>query len=315
MVILVITLVVVALAGPVAGYFFARRGRTGRPHDSDVRVRQLEDEIRRLRSASAWPGQQAHMKTGPPIPVPPPGPGVSQSGGHAVSPPRQTQAPVQPGPHRPPVQHSPTSYSARSGAERFAQEPPLFGDDVTAGRHVGEPAPQSQVPQISAALPPQPVANPAQQAQDAAPSGAPVAAPGQPAAPVAATTPPAPVPAAITPQPGPDTPVGAEAQTPPTPVLGGDGSPATKTPAQTGFRSVSDLIDDSEAQKLDWLSSLSVGRRVRLQKLGYDVPEKLANLRRAEVRRLARELDVSEEVIRDQWMPAAVEQLKSIGKA
>jgi predicted flap endonuclease-1-like 5' DNA nuclease len=309
MVILVITLVVVALAGPVAGYFFARRRGVGRPKDSDLRMRQLEDEIRRHRSVPAWAGQQTPAPAAPSIPVPPPGPGVSQSGGPGNGPQQYAQGPAQPGPEHQGVHQGSVSHASRSGAERFAQEPPLFRDDVAAQQRSSQPTIPSQVPHIPAARPPQPVVpSPAPPAQDPAPSAAPV----QPSAPAEPTGPP--VPAAATPQPGLGAPAVSPKDAPSSPALGGDGAKATETPVPTGFRSVSDLIDDSEAQKLDWLSSLTTGRRVRLQKLGYDVPEKLANLRRAEVRRLARELEVAEDVIRDQWMPAAAEQLKSKGK-
>lgn len=89
---------------------------------------------------------------------------------------------------------------------------------------------------------------------------------------------------------------------------------ATDTPAESQdprtFTPVSDIIDKADAAKLDWLGHVSAGRRVRLQRLGYDVPEKLANLRRSEIRRLARELSVSEEVIRNEWVPAAEAFLK-----
>ncbi|NNE71178.1 MAG: hypothetical protein HKN29_12550 [Rhodothermales bacterium] len=59
---------------------------------------------------------------------------------------------------------------------------------------------------------------------------------------------------------------------------------------------------------------MSAGRRVRLQRLGYDAPEKLANLRRSEIRRLARELSVAEDTIRDEWMPAAEAFLRDTGR-
>ncbi|MBN4056193.1 hypothetical protein JYT20_00555 [Rhodothermus sp. AH-315-K08] len=70
------------------------------------------------------------------------------------------------------------------------------------------------------------------------------------------------------------------------------------------------MIDAAVAQELDWLGDLTAGRRVRLKKLGYDAPAKMANLRRSEIRRLARELDVSELDIRDRWVPAAKARLQ-----
>lgn len=85
-------------------------------------------------------------------------------------------------------------------------------------------------------------------------------------------------------------------------------------PTSSGFTPVSDIIDQADAKKLDWLGNVSAGRRVRLQRLGYDAPKKLANLRRSEIRRLARELSVTEEVIRDEWMPAAEAFLRENGQ-
>jgi predicted flap endonuclease-1-like 5' DNA nuclease len=95
-------------------------------------------------------------------------------------------------------------------------------------------------------------------------------------------------------------PAAPEAQTSPD-----NPAPDTAAPEPRVFTPVSDIIDQADAAQLDWLGHVSAGRRVRLKRLGYDVPEKLANLRRSEIRRLSRELSVTEEVIRNEWVPAA----------
>ena len=72
-----------------------------------------------------------------------------------------------------------------------------------------------------------------------------------------------------------------------------------------GFKSVSRIIDAAEAAEVNWLPDVTAGRRLKLKQLGYADPVKLASLKSSEIRRLARALDVTEDEIREHWMPVA----------
>ncbi|MBO6576195.1 MAG: hypothetical protein JJ896_08880 [Rhodothermales bacterium] len=312
MVIMVIALVVVTLLGPVAGYFYAVRRARRRGVDGEARIRQLQDELRQARSGAGHaPMPQPRPAFGqPPAYVPRAAPEVAAQQpaaaplGHqsASGPPTQATPPA---PQQMPVQRH------MSPDERFASEPPLFGDSGSPSQPPPQPAVPAQQPVAPQSQPATPQSQSlAPQQQHVVTPSQPVAPQPQPAAPQSEQPVAMPQPAGPPPQettaPSPQAQPAAQAgEHPP-------GDPArAATPSTAGFTPVSDIIDASEARKMDWLSELSMGRRVRLQRLGYDAPEKLANLRRSEVRRLARELDVSEEVIKERWMPAAAAQLRA----
>ena len=199
--------------------------------------------------------------------------------------------------------------------ERFAHEPPLFGDGASSG------SPPNVFPSSQPGAQPRPTGNiPSQQHPPSRPhvalppppfgSQPPQIVPPQPAR---TETPPVPRQQPTENAPPPtnteETPTRAgSAPSPNTPDSPTDTSPERESapiPDKRTFTPVSDIIEQADAEKLDWLGHVSAGRRIRLQRLGYDVPEKLANLRRSEIRRLSRELSVSEEVIRNEWVPAA----------
>ena len=322
MVIWVTALVAVALAGPAAGYFFASRRMRSRLQEAQERLRQAEEEIGRFHRGG-HAGQAQGFAAPPPrgyqSPVPPPPRFPTAMPGSAAA----AAAPHGPAAGHPASSGHPSAAPAmrtRPAAERFAQEPPLFGDAAPRTGRPDQPAAPAPPSIQQGPLPPAPApevpAAPAQPSPDFQAAPAPQGSPaGQPVPrpepnPAQVSAPPSAPVLATGPDGGAD--AGTKAENP-----ARTESPKQKPPkpAGTGFKPVSTIIDESEARKLDWLSDLSTGRRVRLQKLGYDAPEKLANLRRSEIRRLARELDVSETVILERWMPAAVEQLKAKGKA
>ncbi len=286
MIALVIALVVVTLLGPAAGYFFASRTLRRRSGDHDLRVRQLEDELRRVRGGPAW-AQQSGIPSAPPMPT-------------AVAPNRPQQNAPQYPVHGQPVQEQPRR--GMTPRERFAQEPPLFGDGASSGGpppHPGnqQPPTGAQPPQNAPAPPPQPENLPPHpNPQGPAGTAPPPTAGDDTASRVSSVSSPT----------GPDAPTAPAAPTArDAPTATSDHHAGPPAPDPRTYTPVSDIIDKADAARLDWLGHVSVGRRVRLQRLGYDVPEKLANLRRSEIRRLSRELSVSEEVIRNEWVPAA----------
>lgn len=88
-------------------------------------------------------------------------------------------------------------------------------------------------------------------------------------------------------------------------------TPGTVTPTHDSpsFRPIADLVDEAITDRLSWLERLSTGRLLMLHQLGYDDPVKIANLRPAEVSRLARALQVNEDEILTEWIPAARKEL------
>lgn len=345
MVIMVIALVIVALAGPAAGYFFARRKFGSMAELAESRIRDLEEEGRRFRTGVGW-GNAEQAPRGSALPPPPAMPGAQSAPRRAASgpghqgpayahsaapqsqtparqmPPSQSQQPHQAHPHA-----QSTGGPPRSAAERFSQEPPLFGGSgAGTGPEQGRgQAATASPPQTSQPPPPQ---QPTPQQQPQQPQSQSQSQPQAQPQPQAQSQPQAQQPTQVPPaqqstqrqHPQPAPPKTRDDAGTPGPAQRREASsrqapPRPESPARRTFTPVSDLIDESDAQQLDWLGDLNTGRRVRLQKLGYDAPEKLANLRRSEIRRLARELDVSETVILDKWMPAAVKELRRRGKA
>jgi hypothetical protein len=84
---------------------------------------------------------------------------------------------------------------------------------------------------------------------------------------------------------------------------------ATATHDSPSFRPIADLVEEAITDRLSWLERLSTGRLLMLHQLGYDDPVKIANLRPAEVSRLARALQVNEDEILTEWIPAARKEL------
>ena len=85
--------------------------------------------------------------------------------------------------------------------------------------------------------------------------------------------------------------------------------PSMSTYGSPSFRPIADIVDEAITDRLSWLERLSTGRLLRLHQLGYDDPVKIANLRPAEVTRLARALQVTEDEILTEWIPAARKEL------
>ena len=85
--------------------------------------------------------------------------------------------------------------------------------------------------------------------------------------------------------------------------------PAMQTYDSPSFRPIADIVEQAITDRLSWLERLSTGRLLLLHQLGYDDPVKIANLRMTEVSRLARTLQVNEDEILTEWIPAARKEL------
>jgi predicted flap endonuclease-1-like 5' DNA nuclease len=311
MVILVIALVIVAIGGPIAGYFYAVARHRSSGEQSEADLRQMEDEIRRLRGAGQLPlpsRQHSAPPAFPPLPPLPSGlPGLQQAESPPPSGNRFAYEPPLFGDEGPVSGQKPVlRESAESGADLIGSSP---SPPVGAGVGPASPSPPGTAGGVVGSSPSAPVAAPRNDPTAAPRNDPATATPSEPT-----TLPPSDL-TSVSPNEAPTAPLPAAVGSEPS----GDGAAPpvsdTEPPAQTGFRPVSEMIDAADAEDLAWLGDLTAGRRIRLKRLGYDAPAKLANLRRSEIRRLARELDVSELDIRDRWVPAAAKLLKRQDRA
>lgn len=282
-VILIVALVLSIVAGPAIGFALARRRLAARDRmraDRSARFADLDDSLRNLSSTGSPPSEPTGR---PPVASNPGRQSPSPSELHGAPP------PVQPGAARPPSAGGAHPLASR----RFDFEPPVFGEASTprtsTERFTRDPDAGSfgpaPVPGSVASADPGPD-HPSDRPGEPAPTGTPDET-------------------APTGTPGETVPTAARREPVPT-AAGTEVVPAHESPK---FLPIADIVERAVADRLSWLDRLSSGRLLMLHQLGYDDPVKIANLRPAEISRLARTLQLTEDEILTEWIPAARKEL------